>query len=108
MAQEFTNVLASFPGSPLLSWEGLGTRLGIYVKVSCNSRLHAVSASCETKATSVTKLYNGMPWWSKLIGQMVSGFDYHQLIAIYQFPLFTLGDPPLHRKLTTETLMVGV
>ena len=67
-----------------------------------------MSASCETKATSVAKLYSGMPWWSKLIGQMVSGFDYHQLIAIYQFPLFTLGGPPLRRKLTTETLMLGV
>ena len=74
------------------------------VKVSSNSRLHAMSARCETKATSVTKPHK-VPWWSKLIGQLKAGFDCRQLI---EFPLFTLGGPPLCRKLTTEALMLGV
>ena len=66
------------------------------VKVNSNSRLHAMSARCETKATSATKPYKEVPWWSKFIGQLNSGLDCHQLFAIYQFSLFILGGTLLH------------
>ena len=55
VTQEYTSLVSKVCPPPSLSRESLGMSLGIYGKVSCNSRLHAVSARCETKPTSTTK-----------------------------------------------------